>query len=63
MLYSPKPFTIELIAVSGKDASEVVWTKDIRGLSYPAPTVEFVGPFTILETCPDSGLHIDKYFE
>lgn len=60
ILLSPEPFIIELFAQCG-DASDIVWRKDIRDLSYPAPEVEFVGPFTILETCPDSGKHIDKY--
>lgn len=57
LLTNPEPNIIEFVAKSG-DSSEVVWRKDIRDLKYPAPRVEFVGPFDIEEICPDSGRSI-----
>jgi hypothetical protein len=59
LLLSPEPNVIELLDEDG----ETVYRKDIRDLAYPAPAVKFVGPFTIVETCPDSGRHIDEYFK
>ena len=60
-LINPEPFIIELFCYCG-DASSSVWRKDIRELKYPAPEVEFIGPFTMREVCPDSGLSIEKTY-
>ncbi len=59
LLTNPEPFIMKMIVL--KDGVfESAWRKDIRGLKYPAPAVAFVGPFKIVETCPDSGLQVVK---